>query len=131
MFFETVLAVVVAAAIALIWSLAAGLSGPVTSMIVVAAVILVGGVTFSILEVRRSANRNQVQNTQFDEFDAALHRLEREKLAQQPKDVIESYLHHQQHPESPGEDQGQLTSHLAGTTPFFEKFDKPEGKQKS
>jgi hypothetical protein len=27
--------------------------------------------------------------------------------------------HHENYPESPGEDQGQLTSHLPGSTPFF------------
>jgi FlaA1/EpsC-like NDP-sugar epimerase len=30
----------------------------------------------------------------------------------------ESYPHHEDHSESPGQDQGQLTSHLPGSTPF-------------
>jgi hypothetical protein len=96
------------------------------SILIGAAAVLTGGIVFSLLKMRRpvpSANSRKLAR-QYDAFNTDLVRLEREKLQeQQSTNIYEPYPHHETHPESPGEDQGQLTSHLPGSTPFFEGMD--------
>ena len=46
-------------------------------------------------------------------------------LLKNPANECEPYPHHEDYQGSEGEDQGQLTSHLPGSTPFFEKLDVP------
>jgi hypothetical protein len=87
-----------------------------------AAAVLIGGIVFSLLKMQRpvpSASSRKVAR-QCDVFEANLVRIEREKLLEQSTKSDEPYPHHETHSESPGEDQGQLTSHLPGSTPFFE-----------
>jgi hypothetical protein len=90
-----------------------------------AAAVLIGVVVFSLLKTYRpvpSASARRLAK-QCEAFQADLVRIEREKLLQQSTNSDEPYPHHDSHPESPGEDQGQLTSHLSGSTPFFEGVD--------
>jgi hypothetical protein len=87
-----------------------------------AAAVLIGGIVFSLLKTQRpvpSASSRRLAR-QCDVFQADLVRTEREKLLEQSTNSAEPYPHHETHSESPGEDQGQLTSHLPGSTPFFE-----------
>jgi hypothetical protein len=87
-----------------------------------AAAVLVGGIVFSLLKTQRpvpSASSRRLAR-QCDVFQADMVRIEREKLLDQSTNSDEPYPHHETHPGSPGEDQGQLTSHLPGSTPFFE-----------
>ena len=106
-----------------VWS-GAGLPrvGSLTSLILMsAAAVLIGGIVFSLLKTQRpvpSASSRRFAR-QCDVFQADLVRVEREKLREQSK-RDEPYPHHETYPESPGEDQGQLTSHLPGSTPFFD-----------
>jgi hypothetical protein len=97
----------------------------VGSILMGAAAMLIGGIVFSLLKTQRpvpSASARRVAR-QCVALDADLVRIEREKLLEQPTDSDEPYPHHETHPESPGQDQGQLTSHLPGSTPFFEDVD--------
>lgn len=94
-----------------------------TSLILMsAAAVLIGGIVFSLLKTQRpvpSASSRRMAR-KCDVFQADLVRVERKKLLEQSTNRDEPYPHHETHPESPGEDQGQLTSHLPGSTPFFE-----------
>jgi hypothetical protein len=107
-----------------VWS-GAGLPrvGSLTSLILMSATaVLIGGIVFSLLKTQRpvpSASSRRFAR-QCDVIQADLVRVEREKLLEQSTNRDEPYPHHETHPESPGEDQGQLTSHLPGSTPFFE-----------
>jgi hypothetical protein len=97
--------------------------GSLTGLILMsAAAVLVGGIVFSLLKTQRpvpSASSRRLAR-QCDVFQADLVSIEREKLLEQSTNSDEPYPHHETHPGSPGEDQGQLTSHLPGSTPFFE-----------
>jgi hypothetical protein len=97
--------------------------GGLTGLILMgAAAVLIGGIVTSLLKMIRpvpSASSRRLAR-QCDAFQADLVRIEREKLLEQPTNSDEPYPHHETHSESPGEDQGQLTSHLPGSTPFFE-----------
>ena len=87
-----------------------------------AAAMLIGGIVFSLLKTQRpvpSASARRLAR-QYQAFEADLARIGTEKLQEQSTSRDEPYPHHETHPESPGEDQGQLTSHLPGSTPFLE-----------
>jgi hypothetical protein len=86
-----------------------------------AAAVLIGGIVFSLLKMQRPfpSAMSRSLGRQCDAFQADLVRIEREKL-QKSTTADEPYPHHETHPGSPGQDQGQLTSHLPGSTPFFE-----------
>jgi hypothetical protein len=100
--------------------------GSLTCLILMgAAAVLIGGIVFSLLKTQRpvpSASSRRLAR-QYEAFQADLVRIEREKLLEQSTNSDEPYPHHENHPESPGQDQGQLTSHLPGSTPFFEGVD--------
>jgi hypothetical protein len=89
------------------------------------AAVLIGGIAFSLLKMQRpglsASDRRLVK--QYEAFHAELVRIETEKLLEQSTDSEEPYPHHETHPESPGQDQGQLTSHLPGSTPLFAELD--------
>ena len=86
-----------------------------------AAAILIGGIVFSLLKTQRpvpSASGRRLAR-QYQALEADLARIGTEKLQGQSPSRDEPYPHHETYPESPGEDQGQLTSHLPGSTPFL------------
>ena len=86
-----------------------------------AAAMLIGGIVFSLLKTQRpvpSASARKLAR-QYEALEAGLSRIETEQLLEQSTSRDEPYPHHETHPESPGEDQGQLTSHLPGSTPFL------------
>ncbi len=100
--------------------------GSLTGLILMgAAAVLIGGIAFSLLKMQRSvpSARSRKLARECDAFQGDLVRIEREKLLEQSPPRDEPYPHHETHPESPGEDQGQLTSHLSGSTPFFDEVD--------
>ncbi len=86
-----------------------------------AAAMLIGGIVFSLLKTQRpvptAGARRLVR--QYRALEAHLARIGTEKLQEQSASRDEPYPHHETYPESPGEDQGQLTSHLPGSTPFL------------
>jgi hypothetical protein len=100
--------------------------GSLTSLILMgAAGVLIGGIVFSLLRTQRpvpSASSRRLAR-ECEAFEVDLVRIEREKLLEQSTTRDEPCPHHENHPGSPGQDQGQLTSRLPGTTPFFEGVD--------
>jgi hypothetical protein len=79
-----------------------------------AAAALIGGIVFSLLKTPRPDLSADDQNLakEYEAFEADLVRIERSKLLEQSTDSEEPYPDHETHPGSPGQDQGQLTSHL-------------------
>ncbi|HYL34749.1 MAG TPA: hypothetical protein VEV17_02420, partial [Bryobacteraceae bacterium] len=88
-----------------------------------------GGVLFALLELHRlgrGASGNATTLAQ-DTSDAsqsirltAIASLRRIML--QYTENNDPYPHHEDYPESPGQDQGQLTSRLPGSTPLLEEL---------
>ena len=100
--------------------------GSLTSLtLMCAAAVLIGGIVFSLLKTQRSVSSAGSRSLarQCDVLQADGVRIEREELPEQSSNRDEPYPPHETHPESPGKDQGQLTSHLPGSTPFFEDVD--------
>jgi hypothetical protein len=133
--FECLLAMVAAATTAVIFSLMSGVNWRFGLVLMCAAAALAGGVLFTILKMRNlgraSLGRELTQATRpgasGDNARSAksrypVSRIEQERATEQPVDSDKGCFHHENHPESPCEDQGQLTSHLPGSTPFFEEL---------
>jgi hypothetical protein len=123
--FECLLAMSAATTIALMLSLLAGLNWQGYLMLMGTAAALTGGVLFSVLEMHRLG-----YPVDHREPAPATHRSaqmmiigQRQVAPEQRVDSNEACFHHENRPESPGEDQGQLLSHLPGSTPFFEDRD--------
>jgi hypothetical protein len=87
------------------------------------AAMVIGGIVFSLLKMQRpvASASTRRQARQHEAFEADLARVQTEKLLEQSPARDEPCPHHETYPESPGEDQGQLTSHLPGSTPFLER----------
>ena len=87
--------------------------------LVIGCVVAGCAVIFTVLEVRRLAQ------TPKQRADQA---LQQEPDPYAPRTVVvlpetgEGCVHHENYPESPGLDQGQLTSQLSGSTPFVDRF---------
>lgn len=123
--FLSLLAVAAAAMLALIFCLMANLRGVELLAVVVASSLVVGGIVFSLLELygqgRGDKALKQISAIAAFEAQLALERARAERDNVESSISLEPYRHHEDHAESPGRDQGQLTSNLPGTTPFFEK----------
>ena len=121
--FEYLLPTVAAAAIALMFGLLVGVSWPLCLMLMGAMAVLIGGVAFTLLKMHSLAfPKDRAGRYEFlDPNRSAELRLRAQPqiLVKRPADE-EPYPHHEDYPESAGEDQGQLTSHLPGSTPFLE-----------
>lgn len=135
--FITLLVMAATGMIALIFCLMAGLSAGLDAILVAASALLVGGIVFSVLEMHRLATRNRelkliamMAEIEASEARLAAHRDAAEREMVEPPPGSEPYRHHENHQESPGRDQGQLTTGLFGTTPFFEKLDSPRSKRR-
>jgi hypothetical protein len=127
--FESMLVMVAGATVALVFGLIAGLSSQECVAIMIVAGLLTGGLAFSLLELRRRAHRNpewelkRIAELKAFEIDLAARRATAEQAMTELAGP-EPYRHHEDHAESPGYDQGQLTSMQAGTTPFLERLDR-------
>ena len=137
---EELLVIIVAVLVAVIIGLTLGLgTGPFVIWVICAA-LLAGGVMFTFFEVRRLAARAGYQNSvnQSDVDLEDIHRAGRaarlrilaslRRMLTGPGPTNEPYPHHENHPESPGLDQGQLTSHWPSTTPILEDLAKSSQK---
>jgi hypothetical protein len=80
--------------------------------------LVVWGITFTVLEVRRIADISTPRRT-LDETEAYRNRP-RAVFVQSP--TGDACLHHEDYAESPGMDQGQLTSSLGGSTPLVDRL---------
>lgn len=127
--FESMLAAVAGATVALVFGLIAGLSAQECAALMIVTGLLTGGLAFSLLELRRRARRNperelrRIEELKAFEIELAARRARAEQAITELVGP-EPYRHHEDHAESPGYDQGQLTSMLAGTTPFFKRLDR-------
>jgi hypothetical protein len=127
--FEYLLPMVAAASAALMYSLLAGVSWPVCLMLMCSTAALVGGVAFTLVQMhilglpyQRYSSERAVQHDRVDANESLEMRLtmQQEMLVTRSNCEYRPYPHHEDFPESAGEDQGQLTSHLSGSTPFVE-----------
>ena len=118
------------AAISLAWmvGLALGLSVSITLILMIGTALLTGGVLFTFLEIRRIApptltdsdiTREALRTVNHSDQLIILGILRR-RMA--PLFENEACPHHEYFPESPGEDQGQLTSQLSASTPILEEL---------
>lgn len=109
--------VMISMAVGLVWwqSLALG----------VGVSLVVWGVTFTVLEVRRIAGISTASRTP-DEIEAYRNR-HRAVLVLPPTD--EPCIHHENCAESPGMDQGQLTSNLPAGTPLIDRLLHARGRR--
>jgi hypothetical protein len=124
--FVSLMATVAGATAAIVICLLAGLSRHER----VINTIAVGGGVFSLLDHRRTHQNHDLEIKSILEAaafdtDLAAQRAIAEQAITEPPAGSEPYRHHEDHAESPGYDEGQLTSRLPGTTPFFEHFDCP------
>jgi hypothetical protein len=125
--FEYLLPMVAAAAVALIFSLLVAVSWPVCLMLMGAGAALVGGVAFTFFQMHSLGLPQKARAPDRVVRSAAESKLrtQRQMLVKQAACEYEPCPHHENYPESPGEDQGQLTSHLPGSTPFFDELNAP------
>lgn len=125
--FETLLAMSATGMLALIFCLGFGLSFGLSLVVMAATALLVGGIVYSLLEMHRLATRNRelemkAKTAEMEACEARLaqQRAEAEQLIPDVPLGSEPYRHHEHHLESPGFDQGQLTTGSSSATPFFE-----------
>jgi len=130
LYFETLLVMAATGMLALVFCLGTGVSFGLGLIVVGASALLVGGIVYSLLEMHRLATRNRelelaAKSAEIEACEAQLaaQRAEAESRIVEVPVGSEPYRHHEHHLESPGLDQGQLTTGLAGTTPFFERKD--------
>jgi hypothetical protein len=121
-------AIVGLATVIVVVSLLAGLNWAWCLMLICATGVLAWGMLFTLFEVHRlsSTVASIIEKEQRDDL------IVRQIAALEPTAKLgpaelreiwlnsEPYPHHEDHPGSPGEDQGQLTSHLSGSTPLIE-----------
>jgi len=135
--FQCLLAMAAAATTAMVFSLISGINWQFGLVLMGTAAALAGAALFTFLEMRRlgraslgreltQATRQGAsggQNTSIESTYSVTRAEQRRRKMGQSVDSNEACFHHENHPESPGEDQGQLTSHLSGSTPFLENLD--------
>jgi len=135
--FESLLAAVAGASLAWMFGLLAGLTSQGSLILMIAAGLLAGGGAFSLLEMHGRAQRNREQKSrraaELDAFEATLVdlRTKAEQANPEPAGEPEPYRHHEDHPESPGHDQGQLTANLPNPTPFVNGSPRPNKPRRS
>jgi hypothetical protein len=127
--FASLLAMVAGAGASLMICLLAGLSRHECVINTIAGALIIGGGVFSLLDHRRTHRNHDLEIKSIVEAAAldatiAAQRAIAEQAITEPPVGSEPYFHHEDHAESAGYDQGQLTSRLPGTTPFLEHFDR-------
>jgi len=124
-FTYVVVSAVVITAIVL-YSLMAGWAWMQSLWLTVGVLVVVWGILFSILEVRRIASRSKSIMGPADVVDPD---APRNVMVEPP--TSEATPHHEVHPGSAGLDQGQLTSRMGGTPTPRELLRRPSGKKAS
>lgn len=123
--FISLLAMAVTVMLAIILTLAARISDQERVIVVAASALIAGGIVFSLMELygqgKEETERKRMAEIEAFEARLALERARAERDMVELPLATEPYRHHENHAESPGMDQGQLTSNLPGTTPFFER----------
>ena len=119
---EQSLWIIAVGTLALIVSLTWGLSKLDSLILIGGAMIVTGGIIFTFMEMGRLGSQHGVQIAEKNVGGA--NRLENYvrmgTIVQPPiPESTEAVPHHEYYPESPGQDQGQLTSHWPSSTPFL------------
>jgi hypothetical protein len=125
----SLLATVAGASASLMICLLAGLSRHECVINTISGALIIGGGVFSLLYHRQTQRNHDLEIRSIVEAAAldatiAAQRAIAEQAITEPPVGSEPYRHHEDHAESPGYDEGQLTSRLPGTTPFLEHFDR-------
>ena len=127
--YEELLAMIAAATTALIVGLMARIGWQNCLILIGSAAAFTGGVLFALLELHRlgrAASGNAAilaQNTSDANQSIRLRAFASlRRIMMQPAESNDPYPHHEDYPESPGQDQGQLTSRLTGSTPLLEEL---------
>jgi hypothetical protein len=94
----------------------AGLSWLQFILVALGASFLLWTIFFTLYEFRRMTQTAR----ETEEVDQARRTELRIVFVEPP--TGEPYPHHEHHAESPGQDQGQLTSRLSGSTPLLDKL---------
>jgi len=102
----------------LIVSLMTGIGWWRSLIVAIGAVVLIWGILFSILEIRRNAGLARTERTA-EELEA-FRNPHRQVTVEPPTN--EATPHHEDHPGSEGRDQGQLTSHWPVPTPLVDRL---------
>jgi hypothetical protein len=125
MSFEYLLPMVAAAALALMFGLLGGVNWRLCLMLMGGGA-LTGGVAFTFLQMHSLGLPQKARAPDRIVPSAADSKLrtQRHTLVKQAAWEYEPCPHHENYPESPGEDQG-LTSHLPGSSPFFDELNAP------
>ena len=100
-----------------LYSLMARLSGFETLFLLIGSLVVLWAILFTFYEVRRIATRSKSIRGEVHEIDPD---GPRRVIIQPP--TGDPWPHHEYAPESPGQDQGQLTSRLSGTPSIRELF---------
>ena len=107
-----VLVLVATLTLAIMFSLVAGLSRWQTLLLMIGVALLMWVGVFTFLRFTAKGGSNTIPGPDF---------YGKRKVIVEPP-TGEPYPHHEDRPESPGLDQGQLTSHLPGNTPLTERL---------
>ncbi len=94
----------------ILFTLQAGWKWPQALVLLIGSLVLVWAILFSFMELRRVATGSPAITGPREEFDPD---APRRVTVRPPTGNPEP--HHEHYPESPGQDQGQLTSRLEGT----------------
>jgi len=113
--FIYVVATAIVATCIILYSLMAELSRWQSLVLLMGVLVVVWAIIFSFLEVGRLASRSPKISGPDEIVDPDAPR----RVVVEPSTGDPS-PHHENHPASPGQDQGQFTSQLRGDTPFVE-----------
>lgn len=124
---EYLLPTAAAATTAFMFGLFIDASWTMCLMLIAAVAVWIGGVAFTLVEMHRLAllqNRAaQYDSSDPNRFAEATLRAQSHIAVMQSRREFDPCPHHEYYPESAGEDQGQLTSHLSGSTPFIDHLE--------
>ena len=118
------LACTAAATVAIIIGMVTGFSWGKYLLVTIVSAVLLGGLLYTFRAMYKAGRQDQVTE-QSDERSADcpihLRPTHGTETTNGGPPTGEPYPHHEDYPESAGEDQGQLTSHLPGSTPLMGK----------
>ena len=135
--FQCLLAMAAAATTAMIFSIISGINWQFGRMLMGAAAALAGATLFTFLEMRRLGRSSLVhelspssrhgasggQDPSIKSTYSVTKALAAAAKMEQLVESNEACSNRENHPESAGEDRGQLMSHLSGSMPFLEDLD--------
>jgi len=117
--FEATLAIVAVATLAFIIGLVAGLSWQECVTLIIGVSCLLGGIVFTLIEMHRLTHPPTSRRSPPPSTKAA---TVLRKIVARSWQSVDPLPHHENYPECPGQDQGQRTSNIPGSTPLLEEI---------